>query len=144
NFAPSTSSSLTQTVLASDSTTLVSSAPGGSTVGQSVTFTATVANSRSTVGGTPAGTVAVTGDGSTPAGGTVTLNASGVATFTTSSLGFGNHTIVAAYNGSSTFAASTSPTITQSVKQGSATSLASSAPSGSLVGSSVTFTATVT
>jgi hypothetical protein len=52
-------------------------------------------------------------DGGSPIG-TSTLSG-GVATFTTSSLAVGNHTITATYNGSPAFNASTSSALTQSV-----------------------------
>ena len=59
--------------------------------------------------GTPTGTVVFVADGF--AIGTGTLNSSGVATFTDSSLGFGLHSIQAVYSGDTTFATSTSTAI---------------------------------
>src|SRR5262249_34400993 len=82
-------------------TALVSSV-NPSDFGQSVTFTATVTSAV----GTPTGTVQFKDNGSN-LGGPVTLNASGVATFTTSSLTVGTHPITADYSGDANFLAST-------------------------------------
>ena len=80
-------------------------------------------------------------DGSTTLG-TGTLSG-GAATFTTSALAVGTHSITAAYGGDASFAASTSAALSQVVNQAAtSTTLASSAnPSAS--GQAVTFTATV-
>ncbi len=72
--------------------TAVSSSLNPSLLGQSVTFTATVTSP----GGTPTGTVQFK-DGVNNLGTAVTLNGSGQATFTTSSLTAGTHTISAVY-----------------------------------------------
>jgi hypothetical protein len=111
NYAPSTSPALTQTVnsLIATSTSLTSS-PNPSTRNQTVTFTATVTASS----GTPAGTVKFL-DGSTTLGSS-TLNSSGVAVLSVSSLSTGSHSITAQYGGSSTDNGSTSPVLTQVVK----------------------------
>lgn len=82
-------------------TTTVMSSFNPSALGQSVTFKATVV---STVG-TPSGTVQFK-DGATDLG-TAALNASGVATLTTSALTSGNHPITATYNGATNFDVST-------------------------------------
>jgi hypothetical protein len=143
NFGASTSPTLTQVVnqagVTATTTTLASSV-NPSNVGQSVTFTATVAPSGGA--GTPTGTVTFT-DGAITLG-TGTLSG-GQATFTTPSLSAGNHTITASYGGDASFSVSTSPALTQVVNQGAATTttLASSV-NPSNVGQAVTFTATVT
>jgi hypothetical protein len=71
----------------------LSSSPNPSSAGQPVTLTAAV----TCAGFTATGTVTFT-DGATVLG-TGTLNASSVATFTTGSLGVGNHSISASYHG---------------------------------------------
>ncbi|HWS57978.1 MAG TPA: Ig-like domain-containing protein, partial [Actinotalea sp.] len=88
---------VTTAVAAAASTTTLTSSANPSTVGQSVTFTATV-----TSGGTPvtAGTVQLS-DGATPLG-TVSLNAAGTATLTTSALSVGTHPITATFSGTAT------------------------------------------
>jgi hypothetical protein len=82
-------------------TTLVSSAPGSSTLPQPVTFTATVSGS----GGTPTGSVTFTDTTTSQTLGTVTLSG-GQAAFTTSTLTAGSHTIQASYGGDGNFAPS--------------------------------------
>ena len=67
-----------------------------SVFGQSVTFTATV-KAVAPGSGTPTGAVTFL-DGSTTLG-TGTLDASGVASFSTSTLSVGEHSITAAYGG---------------------------------------------
>ena len=96
----------------SPTTTALGANPNPSTLGDPVTFTATVTSS----GGTPAGTVTFR-DGSTVLG-TSTL-AGGQTTLTTSSLTVGQHPITAAYSGAPTFASSTSGTVTQTVNPAS-------------------------
>jgi hypothetical protein len=114
-----------------------------SVFGQAVTFTAIV----SVRAGTPTGTVTFkvgdtvlgTGRLATPAG----TSGSGTATFRTSTLPVGSQTIIAVYEGDSSFTGSTSPALTQTVnKANSSTSLRSSA-NPSMAGATVTFTATV-
>lgn len=78
--------------------TAVSASPNPSSVGQSVTFTATVTSAS----GTPTGTVQFK-DGGTNLGAAQALNGSGVATFATSSLSNGQHQITADYSGDSNF-----------------------------------------
>ena len=78
-------------------------------IGQPVTFTATVSPVSSTA--TPTGAVVFLADNN-PIGVGV-LNSSDQATFTTSSLGYGFHTITATYVGDSVFQSSTSSAIRQ-------------------------------
>src|SRR5439155_24188314 len=90
------------------STTTVASSANPSTLGQSVTLTASVTGG----GATPTGTVTFK-DGATTLG-TGTLSG-GTVTFSTSSFAFGNHSITAVYGGDKNFSSWTSPTVTQSV-----------------------------
>jgi hypothetical protein len=83
--------------------TTLSSSANPSDYNQSVAFTASV---TSTAGGTPTGTVVFKLDG-VNAGATGPLDASGAATFTTSSLTGGKHTISADYSGDAIFNPST-------------------------------------
>jgi hypothetical protein len=131
------SQTATITVAATTSTSVISSL-NPSTFGQSVTFTATVTPSD---GGTPTGTVTFS-DGSNVLG-TMSLS-SGKASLSVSSLGAGSHSIVASYGGDSTYPASASAPLTQTVRSASTTlSLASNInPSG--YNQSVTFTASLT
>jgi hypothetical protein len=109
SLSRSTSPILSQVVDAATSTVALTSSQNPSTVGQSVTFTATVSPE---FGGTLAGSVTFK-DGAAKLA-TVTL-AGGVATFTTSSLTSGMHTISAKYGGSADFSAS-SKTLPQTVQ----------------------------
>jgi sugar lactone lactonase YvrE len=89
-----------------DTTTTITTSGSPALTGTNVTFTATV----TTTTGVPSGTVIFT-DGTTVLG-QQTLNASGVATLSTSTLATGTHTITATFQASSTFASS-SATLTQ-------------------------------
>ncbi|MBI5839628.1 MAG: Ig-like domain repeat protein [Chloroflexi bacterium] len=93
---------------AAPATTALASSLNPSNSGNSVTFTATVTGT-----GTPTGTVSFYDNGTLL--GTGTLDGSGVATFTTSSLTVGAHPITAVYGGDSTFGSSTSNTVNQVV-----------------------------
>jgi streptogramin lyase len=142
-FAPSKSSPLDQQVApASTSTTLVSSSPTNSTVfGQAVTFTATVkpVNPSTT---TPTGAVSFM-DGNTLLA-TVVLTASGSAAFTTSDLSATTHAVAAVYNATPEFNASNSGVVNQQVNPAPTGIILASSGSPSLLGDTVTFTATVT
>jgi hypothetical protein len=124
-----------------NTSTTVTSSVNPSRFGQSVTFTATV-SVTSPGAGTPTGTVTFK-DGTTTLG-TGTLNASDQATFTTSALSVGSHSITAVYNGDSNFNTSTSSVLTQTVNKGDTTTALTSSNNPSVYGQSVTFTATVT
>ncbi len=141
NNTGSTSSALNQRVIASTTTTLVSSL-NPSFAGQSVTFTATVS---STSGLPPNGETITFKNGSSILG-TASLSG-GTATLTTSSLTAGIYTVTASYPGDANFAASTSPALRQVVnsttKSATATTLVSSL-NPSIYGQSVTWTAAVT
>ena len=95
---------------ASTSTTLAASV-NPSVFGQAVTFTATV-SATPPGSGTPGGVVTFY-DGTTALD-TETLN-DGTATFGTSSLAVGSHAITVQYGGSTDFAGSASPSLTQTV-----------------------------
>ncbi|MGB7267140.1 MAG: Ig-like domain repeat protein, partial [Terracidiphilus sp.] len=125
-------------------TTILSSTPNPSGFGQSVTFTVTVTTGAGT--GNLTGTVSLAdtfnGNTTTLVSG-LALDASGAATFSISTLGVGQHSIVASYGGDTThFSSSSTPALIQSVLEGTATALTSSV-NPSAVGQSVTFTATV-
>ena len=89
--------------------TTINASPNASVGGQAVTFTAAIASSS---GGTPTGTVNFLDNGTQI--GAAAL-ADGQATFITSSLAVGSHTISAQYAGNSTFASSTSTSLTETV-----------------------------
>ncbi len=92
----------TFTIAKAATATAVSSSVNPANSGQSVTFTATVTSAA----GTPTGTVQFK-DGVTNLGAPQVLNGSGVATFSTSTLAAGVHTITADYSGDINFLTST-------------------------------------
>ena len=110
----SSSSTMSQTVNKASTTTTLSSSANPSTIGQSVTFTATV-NVVAPAAGTPTGTVTFS-DGSTTLA-TVALSSSGTASFSTSTLAVASHSITAVYSGDSNFNGSTG-SLTQNVQFG--------------------------
>lgn len=122
-------------------TTAVMSSLNPSTVGQAVTFTATVTSS----GSTPlTGTVQFK-DGTTNLGAAVALSGT-TAAFTTSTLSVGTHPITAVYSGDANNGGSTSPVLNQvvnSVAPAITTTTLTSSLNPSLVGQAVTFTAVV-
>jgi autotransporter-associated beta strand protein len=138
NFMASTSSVLAQAVL-NASTTVVMSATNPSVFGQSVTFTATVTPTNGATG-TPTGTVTFM-EGNAALGNGTLIN--GVATFTSTTLGAGTHSITAIYSGDSNFASSASAPLAQTVDQASTTTTLTSSLNPSTSGQAVTFTATV-
>ncbi len=138
NFVGSTSGVLNQVVNEASTTTGLTSSLNPSSYGQAATFTATVTGQY---GGTPTGTVSFY-DGTTLLG-TGTLN-SGVATYSTSALSVGTHSMTAVYGGDTNFLGSTSGVLKQVVNQASTTTGLTSSPNPSSYGQTVTFTATVT
>jgi Big-like domain-containing protein/peptidase M28-like protein len=101
-----------QVVNKDGTTSSVTSSLNPSNRGQSVTFTATVVASAP---GTAVPTGSVTFKDGTKNLGSKTLDASGHATFSTSTLSRGSHSITVVYGGSSNFLGSTSPVFTQTV-----------------------------
>ncbi len=142
NNVSSTSSPLVQVVEQNTTTTITSSA-NPVVHGTTVTFTAVV---------TATGTVAPTGpvafyDGTVQIG-TGTLTASGtttaVATFQTSSLAAGTHSITASYAGDSKDFASTSAALSETVNIASTTTALAASANPAIAGKPLTLTATVT
>jgi len=122
-------------LVAAATTTSVATSGTPSALGGSVTFTATVG------GGGATGSVSfydgATLLGSSPLSGTT-------ATFTTSALGVGGHSITAVYGGDANYATSTSAAITQTVAPAPTTTSVATSGTPSVYGTPVTFTATVT
>ena len=126
----------TQVIVAKTAATVtLASSANPSAPNQAVTFMATVQ-----AGAT--GTVTFL-DGTTILG-VGTINAAGVATFTTAALTIGTHSITASYAGDSAYSAATSAVLTQVVgKIPTVTTIVVSAPA-QLLHTGVTFTANVT
>jgi hypothetical protein len=138
NDFTSTSAAFSETVNIASSTTALAASANPSIAGKPLTLTATV----TTNGGTAAGTVnfyngaALLGSG--------TLNGTGVATFTSSTLPVGSYSIKANYAGDANDTGSTSASLALSVIQATTVvKLVASSPSVQVT-AAVTFTATVT
>lgn len=123
----------------STSTTLAQ--PATVVHGEPISFTATVAATNGT--GTPTGTVQFAVDGN-PFGSPVALNGSGTATTPPSTaLSTGTHTVTATYSGDSGFLGSASGSRTATVNKADTTTALEAAPTPTVSGQTVTFTATV-
>lgn len=122
-------------------TTTLTSSANPQIQGTAVTFTSIVTEGSGTV--TPTGNVVFSFDGT--AASTVALNGSGEATYTTSVLAPGQHTILASYGGSETDETS-SANLTQTINTAAATTTTTltSSSLASDQNANVTFTAAVT
>jgi hypothetical protein len=121
----------------STTTTLVSSA-NPSILGESVSFTATVA---AQVTGTPTGTITFT-DGTTSLGQSTLTG--GTASLIVSSLSVGSHSIIASYYGDSNFTGSVSVIESQIVQKADTTTTLDAVPRTANLNQNITLTATVT
>ena len=122
------------------STTTLSVSPANAAPGQTVTFTATVTGPAG--GSTPTGTVTFL-NGTTTLG-TGTLDASGVATFTSATLAANTYNVTASYAGDSGFNASVSSAQTLTIATVATTTNLTITPAAALVGQTVTVVAKVT
>ena len=131
--------SVIQTVLKAAATTTLTSDNNPSTHGQSATFTASVSPPS---GDLPAATGSVEfSDGGTTLG-SADLSADGSATFTTSALTVGTHSITATYSGDSNLLPGTPATLSQVVNLPPVPSITSFTPSSGFWGTSVKLTGT--
>jgi hypothetical protein len=137
NFLASTAIRTLQAVKKYASTTTVASSLNPSTVGQAVTFTASVSSTGPAI---PDGETITFKYGTTVLGTAPTT--SGSASITVSTLPAGSDSIVAAYAGDVDFAAS-SGAVKQVVNKFATTTINTSSLNPSTVGQAVTFTATV-
>jgi hypothetical protein len=124
------SKTFTVTVAPTGTTTTLGAVPTNPNFGAPVTFTATVAKSSANTA-TPTGTISFFLDSSGTPVATVNLVGS-TASFTTSGLGAGGHTMVATYNGDANFASSTSTPPT-AVTVGTTTTITSPHPGALIV-----------
>jgi hypothetical protein len=118
----------------------LTSSQNPSALGQPVTFTATVVPNVHDV---PAATGTVQFSDGASVLGSVTVSAAGVATFTTSTLTGGSHTIGASYRGDANYKARIFPSVSQVVRASTSVGVTSSA-NPSVFGSPVTITVLVT
>jgi hypothetical protein len=108
--APSTSNAVTLTVRPDTTTAQLTATPNPAAAGQPITITATLQGTYAT----PTGLITLY-DASDPIA-TAPLNATGVATFTLTTLAAGSHPLTAFYRETTDFAANTSPTFTEQVQ----------------------------
>ena len=138
NFNPSTSAVLTQTVKQASTTVGISATPSPSTYGKPVTITVSVRSS----GGTPTGSVTIT-DGVVLIG-TATLDPSGQATLSVSTLVAGPHYLMGTYAGDANFTGNSTPSFNEVVNRATTTVTVSLSPSRPSAGEPVIISAVVT
>ena len=128
NFQTSKSSAAALSVGKDVSTTALTTGLNPASSGQSVTFTAKIAVTAPGTA-TPTGTVTFRNGSATLGTGTVQM-VGGVAeaTYTTSTLSVGRHTITAVYAGTASIAGSTSGTLTETISSSSAVKPATANP----------------
>jgi hypothetical protein len=135
---PSQSVVLVQTVAKGTTTTSLATSNASVFAGISVTFTTVVSRAG---GAIPTGTVTFL-DGTTPIG-TATLNGTGTATLTTTSLAGGPHAISAQYAGDANNLTSTSTTVNQTVQPIATTTAVAAGSNPAVAGAALQLTATV-
>jgi sugar lactone lactonase YvrE len=145
NYAPiNTAVTTSITVVLATSTTNLSASGSQIGISQPVTFTATIPTLTGLA--IPTGTVIFTDTTNNSTVGTGTLNGSGVASTTTTTLALGNHTVVASYSGDGVYAASKSSSVTVTVGNYAASTIALSVTPSSptdVYGTSITASAIV-
>ncbi len=141
NYSASSSTAQSLVVNPIATTTTLTISTGSAVAGQAVTFTAKV--QQSSGAGTPTGTVAFH-NGSTQLA-SVSLDSTGTATFTSSSLAVGTYSVTAGYTGDANNASSTSSAVSLAITAAPVSTTTSIAASATTItsGGSVTFTATV-
>jgi sugar lactone lactonase YvrE len=136
NNSPATSNAITITVQQAASNTSLTASANPSTLGQSLTLTATVTSPGVNI----TGSISFM-DGATAIG-SAALNANGMAALTTSSLSFGSHTLTAVYSGDTNHTTSTSAALSEQIVQVAGVNLTSSL-NPSISGTNVIFSATM-
>ena len=139
NFAGSTPPAFFQIVNQAATSVALTSAPAAWSVGKPITFTAAV---TATSGGTPTGSITFVIDGGASSV-TKTLSAGKASYAFPGFASTGTHTVVAIYNPTGNFSASSSSTASQNVLFTSTTTVTSSLLSAA-IGQAVTYTVAVT
>jgi hypothetical protein len=139
NFVSATSNAVSETVTQAQTTTTLSSNVNTVSYVQPFTLTATIQPQNT---GTATGTVTFFDTSSSTSLGSATL-ANNVAQLTLSKLTPGAHVIVASYQGDSNFTGSSSPTYTENIVQAPTTITVAASQNASLLGQTITFTATI-
>jgi autotransporter-associated beta strand protein len=141
DFNASNSSGINQTVSQAATSTVLTTPVAVTGLGEPVTFTATVTPEALSIlpaSGTVTFTINSTGGS---ADYPVTLGSTGKATLTRTDIPLGNYTVVANFAANSGYKASTSGTLSQTIRYASSITVASSG--ATVYGQAVTFTATV-
>lgn len=136
--SPATSQPVAEVINLASTNVLLSSSLNPAGMGAQVLFTATAASN----GGTPTGNVTFS-DGPVVLG-SATLNAAGIAAWSTSTLPIGSHPITAAYAGDPYDSNATSAPLQEQVQVATIAILLNSSKAPSLFADSVTMTAAVT
>src|SRR5205085_2722700 len=139
NYAPSSSSAITQTVNKANTSASLSANHNPSVFGQAVTLTASV-SAVSPGSGTPTGTVSLF-DGTTSLGSASLSN--GQATFTVSSLSVASPPLPLQHSATPCLTPSTSSTLTQTVNKAVSSAALSADHNPTVFGQAVTLTASV-
>ena len=139
NYAPSSSTPLTQTVNQDTTTTTVAALPNPSSVGQTVNVTVGVNPAHNY--GSSGGTVTLYDNGTSI--GTAILSMASSVSFTFTGQTPGTHTLTASYGGDSNLIASTSANFTQTVNPAATTNSLSLSSNATTYGQSVTITSTI-
>ncbi len=143
NFSTSTSSVLLQTVDQGATATVIASSANPSMSGQGLTYTATV-TTVAPASGTLTGSVTFLEDATVVSGCAAQPLVGGVASCSVTFPDAGTFAMSAVYSGDANFDGSTSPTLAQTVAQGSTTTTMTSSSNGIVVaGYAVTLTATI-
>jgi sugar lactone lactonase YvrE len=138
NHATSTSLSIAEQIVQNSAIALASSAnPAPS--GAMVVFTARVSGPTSTM---PTGSITFTDSGTTL--GSVTVDATGAASLSSSTLAVGTHTVTAGYTGDPNFAAVTSVPLLQTIQNSSTQIALTASANPSTYATPLTFTAVIT
>lgn len=140
NFIVSASHVITQTVLKAATLTTLVVAPATSVYGEPLTLTATVTATAPGVGA-PTGVITFAADAIVLGAGVV--GADGIVTLTTAALPVGMHMLTATYGGDADFAGSVASDVSQRVDQASTIITLSGAPTATVYGQPVIYTATV-
>jgi hypothetical protein len=142
SFSPSTSTGITVTITQASTTTSLTASPNPASLGKTVTLTAKVMPSPPSTGGpTPTGSITFM-DGSNFLGTATLTNA--VATFTTSSLTVGTHSITAIYINDGNYSSSTSPAVNVAITTSAPSVTLSVSTANPVSNQAVVFTANVT
>ena len=139
NFTASVSNTVSVTVTQAATTTVVTSSAATAAFGSLATFTAKVAPAGA---GLPTGTAQFF-DGSNPLA-TITLDATGAASFATSSLSVGVHSITVHYSGDANFTASTSSQVSITITPAATSLTLTVSPNAPVFGNPITATASIT